>query len=75
MSTINIPMLSRRSKKSLNYRHLLSDLALGLTPIGSNNPYLEQISMVLNMLEPLKFDCSRKCRMLKTRFAGKYAER
>ena len=26
---------------------------------GSNNPYLEQISMVPKMFEPLKFDCKQ----------------
>ena len=47
MSTLNIPLLSRRSKtKSLNYRHLLPDLATWLTLSGSNYPYLEHISMV-----------------------------
>ena len=38
-------------KTSLNYRHLLPDLAPLLTLSGSNYPYLEQVYMA-----PLKFD-------------------
>ena len=41
MSAHNIPLLSRSSKKSLNCRHLLPDLASWLTLSGSNYPYLE----------------------------------
>ena len=42
---------------SINYRHLLPDLAPWLNFIGSNYPSLEQISMVPKMFEPLNFDC------------------
>ena len=42
----------------INYRHLLPDLVPWLNLIGSNNPSLEQISMVPKMFEPLKFDCN-----------------
>ena len=42
---------------SINYRHLLPELAPWLNLIGSNSPSLEQISMVQNMSEPLKFEC------------------
>ena len=53
MNTLNIPLLSRRSKiKSLNYHHLPPDLALRLTLSGSNYPYLKQIFMVQK-----RFDC------------------
>ena len=45
-----------RKKKSLNYRHLLSGLASWFTLSGSNYPYLEQISMVPKIFEPLEFD-------------------
>ena len=45
-------------KLFLDYFHLPSDLALWLTLSGSNYPYLEQISMVPKMFEPLKFDCT-----------------
>ena len=45
-------------KISLNYRHLLPDLAPWLTLSCSNYPYLEQISIVSKMFEPLKFDCT-----------------
>ena len=58
MSTLNILFLSKRSKKkSLNYCHLFPGLASCLTHSGSNDPYLEQMSMVLKMFEPLRFDC------------------
>ena len=42
---------------SINYRHLLPDLAPWLNLTGSNYPSLEQISMVQKMFESLKFDC------------------
>ena len=60
MSTLNIQLLRRKSKKknTLNYRYLLPDLVPWLTLSGSNYPYLEQISMVPKMFEPLKFDCT-----------------
>ena len=45
-------------KISLNFHHLLPDLAPWVTLSGSNYPYLEQISMVQKMFEPLKFDCT-----------------
>ena len=45
---------------SINYRHLLPDLVPWLNLIGSNYPSLEQISMVLKMFEPLKFDYIQK---------------
>ena len=44
-------------KISLNYRHLLPDLAACLTLSGSNYPYLEHIFMVPKMFEPLKLVC------------------
>ena len=58
MSTLNIQLLCRKSrKKSQNYCYLLPDLAPCLTLSGSNYPWLEQFSMVPKMFEPLKFDC------------------
>ena len=42
---------------SINYRHLLPDLAPWLYLICSNYPSLEQISMVPKMFESLKFGC------------------
>ena len=42
---------------SINYRHLLPDLALWLNLIGSNYPSLQQISVVPKMFKPLKFNC------------------
>ena len=33
-------------------------IKLSLTLSGSNFPYLEQIPMVPNMYEPLKFNCT-----------------
>ena len=47
---------NNNKKQSLNYRHLLPDLASWLTLSGSNYPYLEQISMVPKMFELLSFD-------------------
>ena len=44
------------ARTSLNYRHLLPDLALWLTLNGSYYPYLEQIFMGSRMFEPLRFD-------------------
>ena len=44
---------------SINYRHLLPDLAPWLNLTGLNYPLLEQISMVPKMFEPLKFDCTQ----------------
>ena len=51
--------LYKIEKVSLNYRHLLPDPAPWLTLSGSNYLYLEQISMVPKIFEPLKFDCSK----------------
>ena len=53
-------ILWKMEKTFLDYFHLPSDLALCLTPSGSNYPCLEQISMVPKMFEPLKFDCRNK---------------
>ena len=53
MSTLNIPLFYRRLK-----RHLSPNLALWLTHSGSNYSYVEQISMVPRMFEPLRFDCT-----------------
>ena len=59
MSTLNIQLLCRKSrKKSLNYRYLLPDLEPWLTLSGLNYPCLEQFCMVPKMFEPLKFDCN-----------------
>ena len=60
MSTLNFTSLNKwtnRKKKSLNYRHLLPDLAPWLTESGSNYPYLKEIFKVPKMFEPLRFDC------------------
>ena len=62
MSALNIPFLSRRSKKkSLHYCHLLPDLASWLTLSGLNYPYLKEMSMVLKMFKPLRFNCTCIC--------------
>ena len=42
---------------SINYSHLLPDLAPWLNLTGLNYLSLEQISVVPKMFEPLKFDC------------------
>ena len=52
-------------KISLNYRHLLPDLAPRLTLSGSNYPCLEQISMVPDMFKPFRFDCIRPLKIPK----------
>ena len=58
MSTLNIQLLYRRSKRfHLIIHHLLPDLAPGLTLSDSNYPYLNQIFMVPKRFEPSKFDC------------------
>ena len=44
-------------KISLNYHHLLSDLEPWLTLSGSNYPYLERVSMIRKMFQPLRLDC------------------
>ena len=63
MSTLNIPIFYG-SKISLNYLHMFPDQALRLTLSGSNDPCLEQISMVSRMCEPLKFDCIPAIRLV-----------
>ena len=56
MSTLNIQLLYRRSKRfPLIIHHLLPDLAPGLT---LNYPYLEQIFLVQKRFKPSKFDCN-----------------
>ena len=57
MSTLNIQLMCRKSKKVPNYRHLLPDLAPLLTLSDSNHLCLEQFSMVPKLFEPSKFDC------------------
>ena len=58
MSTLNIPLFHRRSKKLPKIiPHLLPNLAPWLTLGGSNYPCLEEVSTVPKMFEPLKFDC------------------
>ena len=49
-------IISKIGKTILNNIHLPPDLALWLTLSGSTYPYLEQISMIPNVFEPLKFD-------------------
>ena len=44
-------------KTSLNYRQLPPDVAPSLTLSDLNYTYLEQVSMVPKIFEPLKFDC------------------
>ena len=51
-------IVKKIEKTSLNYQHLLPDLAQLLTLSGSNYPYPEQVSVVPKMFEPLKFDCN-----------------
>ena len=59
MSTLNIPLFHRRSKKtSLKYPHLPADLVLILTLNDSNYTCLEQIFMVPQMFEPFKLNCT-----------------
>ena len=59
MSTLNKQLLCRTKieKIFLNHRYLLLDLALSFILCGSNYSYLEQLSVVPKMFEPLKFDC------------------
>ena len=62
MSELNIQFLLKKKKKKidqifLNYRNSLPDLVAWLTLCGSNYPYLDQISMVPKMFEPLKCNC------------------
>ena len=59
MTTLNIQLLRRNSKrKSINYRCLRPDLAPLFTLSDSNNPCIEQYSMVPKMFKPLKFVCT-----------------
>ena len=44
-------------KTSLNYIHLPPNLALWVTLSGSNYPCLEQIYMLQEIFELLRFDC------------------
>ena len=44
-------------KSSLNYSHLLPDLATWLILSSSNYSCLKHFSMVPKMFEPLRFDC------------------
>ena len=50
-------ILLKIENMSINYRHLLPDLVPRLYLSGSNYPTLEQMPMVPEMFEPLKFDC------------------
>ena len=54
MRTHNIPSCYRKSKR---FVFKPPDLALLSTLIGLNYPCLELIFTVLNVFEPLKFDC------------------
>ena len=59
MSTLNVQLLYRRSKRfPLIIHYLLPDLAPGLTLNGSSYPYLDQFFMVPKRFEPSKFDCT-----------------
>ena len=55
--TQQIIILLKIENISINYRHLLPDLAPWLNLIASNYPSIEQISMVPKIFEPLKFNC------------------
>ena len=48
-------IIYRNAKRFLNYHYFLPDLASRLTLSGSSYPYLEQISMIPKMFEPLRF--------------------
>ena len=54
MRTNNVPSCYTLSK---GYPYYVSDLALWLTLISSNYPYLEHIFMVPKVFEPLNFYC------------------
>ena len=54
MSALNITLFTYKGIQ--NYPHWPSDLALWLTPYGSNYPCLEQIFMFPKTFEPSKFD-------------------
>ena len=49
------------------------DLAPWLTLSGSKYPYLEQISMVLKMFEPLKFHCIKDTSLSKQECLEQYS--
>ena len=51
-------------KTSLNYIHLLPDLAPRLTLSSSNYLCLEQFAMVQKMFGPLKFHCILKFKVM-----------
>ena len=55
--TQHTTIVQKVEKTSLNYRHLLPDLAPLFTLNDSNDPCLEQNSMVPTMFEQLKFEC------------------
>ena len=58
MSTLNVQLLYRRSKRFPSIiHHLFPDLLPGLTLSSWNYPYLEQIFMVPQRFKPSKFDC------------------
>ena len=58
MSTLNIPLSHRRSKRHPLYQPRLSPiLTLSLTLSGSIYPYSEQMSMVPKIFEALRFEC------------------
>ena len=58
MSTINILLFYRKLKRHPYIIPIIHPvLVLSLTLNGSNCQCLEQISVVLKMVEPLKFDC------------------
>ena len=55
MSTLNIQLLCRRST---DFPELAIFASRPGTLIGSNNPWLEQFSMVPEVFKHLKFGCS-----------------
>ena len=57
MYTQHTIIIKKVKKTSLNDIHLPPGLALWLTLSGSNNLCLEQINIVRNMFELLRFDC------------------
>ena len=66
MSTLNIPLFYRRLKRNPYIIHIcLLTFLLTLhydlpSVVRTTNKYLEQISMVQKVLEPLRFDCYGK---------------
>ena len=67
MITHNMPPCYRKVKEILI---MPPDLALKSTLIGSNYPCLELIFMVLEVFEPLKFDCTRPFLRVLSRLSG-----